>query len=247
MNESLAKYGLDPERMPRHIAIVMDGNGRWARTRRLSRIEGHRHAEKAVRDTVEICAELGVEYLTLFAFSVENWSRPKREVNALMRLLRRFVKQETPNLMKNNIRFKAIGRKKPLPPEVLADVRALERTTAANDGLTVVLAVNYGGRTEIVDAVKRCAAKVQRGELSVRQIDEETFGDCLYTRGMPDPDLLIRTSGEYRISNFLLWQTWYTELWVTPVLWPDFRRKHLLEAINEYARRERRFGGVNRA
>lgn len=247
MTEAFDKYGLEPDAVPRHIAIVMDGNGRWAERRRLSRIEGHRRAVRAVRETVETCAELEIDYLTLFAFSVENWSRPKREIDALMRLLRRFIRDETPKIMKNRIRFRAIGRRKPLPPEVIRDMRALERKTAANDGLTVVLAVNYGGRTEIVDAVKRCASKVQRGTLSVGQISEKTFGDCLYTRGMPDPDLLIRTSGEYRISNFLLWQTWYTELWVTPVLWPDFRRKHLIEAIKEYGRRERRFGGVNEA
>jgi len=240
----LAKYGLDPDAMPRHIAIIMDGNGRWARRRRLSRIEGHRHAVKAVRETVETCAELGLECLTLYAFSVENWSRPKREIDTLMRLLRRFIREETPNLMKNRIRFRAIGRRKPLPPEVIRDLRELERKTAHNDGLTVALAVNYGSRTEIADAAKRCAAKVRRGELSLRQINDETFGDYLYTRGLPDPDLLIRTSGEHRISNFLLWQASYAEFWVTPVLWPDFRRKHLIEAIKEYGRRERRFGGV---
>jgi undecaprenyl diphosphate synthase len=244
MKDPVEEYGLDRNAMPRHIAIVMDGNGRWARRRGLSRIEGHRKAVQAVRETVETCAELGIGYLTLYAFSVENWSRPKREIDALMRLLRRFIRQETPKIMKNRIRFRAIGRKRPLPPAVLADIRELERKTADNDGLTVVLAINYGGRSEIVDAVKRCASKVHRGELPLRQITEETFGEFLYTRGMPDPDLLIRTSGEHRLSNFLLWQTWYTELWVTPVLWPDFRRKHLIEAIKEYGRRERRFGGV---
>jgi len=244
MEDALEKYGLEREALPRHVAIVMDGNGRWARRRGLSRIEGHRHAEKAVRDTVEACAELGIEYLTLYAFSVENWSRPKREINALMRLLRRFMRQEAPNLMKNRVRFRAIGRKRPLPLEVLRDMRELERKTAANDGLTVVLAVNYGGRTEIADAAKRLAAKVRRGELSLRELDEPAFGECLYTRGMPDVDLLIRTSGESRVSNFLLWQAWYAELWITPVLWPDFRRTHLIEAIKDYAKRERRFGGV---
>ena len=244
MKDLVEQHGLDPDAMPRHIAIVMDGNGRWARRRRLSRIEGHRKAVQAVSETVETCAELGIGYLTLYAFSIENWSRPKREVNALMRLLRRFIRQETAKIMKNRIRFRAIGRNKPLPPEVLGDMRELERKTAQNDGLTVVLAINYGGRTEIVDAVKRCASKVRCGDLALRQITAETFGEFLYTRGMPDPDLLIRTSGELRLSNFLLWQTWYTELWVTPVLWPDFRRKHLIEAIKDYGRRERRFGGV---
>ena len=244
MKDFLGKYGLDPDAMPRHIAIVMDGNGRWARRRHLPRIEGHRRAVKAVRETIEACVELRIEYLTLYAFSVENWSRPKREVDMLMRLLRRFIKEETPKILENRIRFRAIGRNKPLPPEVIRDMRELERKTAHNDGLTVVLAVNYGGRSEIVDAAKRCAAKVVQGKLSLRQINEESFSDFLYTRGMPDPDLLIRTSGEWRISNFLLWQTWYTELWITPVLWPDFRRKHLVEAIKEYGRRERRFGEV---
>jgi len=244
MKSALDKHGLDPTAMPRHIAIVMDGNGRWAKRRGLSRIQGHRKAVKAVRETIEACAELGIEYLTLYAFSVENWSRPKREVDTLMRLLRRFIRDETPRIMKNRIRFKAIGRNKPMPPDVLADLRKLERKSASNDGLTVVLAVNYGGRSEIVDGVKRCASKVRDGELALRQITEESFGEFLYTRGMPDPDLLIRTSGEHRISNFLLWQTWYAELWITPVLWPDFRRKHLIEAIKDFGRRERRFGGV---
>jgi undecaprenyl diphosphate synthase len=246
MHDAPDTYGLEGEVLPRHVAIIMDGNGRWARRRRLSRIEGHRHAAKAVRETVETCARLGIGYLTLYAFSVENWSRPKREVDTLMRLLRRFIRDETPNRMKNNIRVRTIGRKKPLPLEVIRDLRQLERTTAANTGLTAVLAINYGSRTEIVDAAKRCAAKVRRGQIALRRITEETFGDFLYTRGIPDPDLIIRTSGEYRISNFLLWQASYAELWITPVLWPDFRRKHLIEAINEYGRRERRFGGVPR-
>ncbi|MBN1919052.1 MAG: isoprenyl transferase [Verrucomicrobia bacterium] len=244
MQDALDKYGLDRKTLPRHIAIVMDGNGRWARRRGLSRIEGHRHAEDAVRDTVEACAELGIGTLTLYAFSIENWSRPKREVNALMRLLRRFIRKETPNLMKNRIRFRAIGRDEPLPAEVLADLRELEQKTVANEGLTVVLAVNYGGRTEIADAAKRLAARVKSGDLALRDVDEQAFADCLYTRGIPDVDLLIRTSGESRVSNFLLWQAWYAELWITPVLWPDFRRAHLIEAIKEYARRDRRFGGV---
>jgi undecaprenyl diphosphate synthase len=233
MTDPLRKYGLDPARLPRHIAIVMDGNGRWARRRGLSRIEGHRKAVKAVRETVETCVELGIEVLTLYAFSVENWARPRREINALMRLLRRFIRQETPKLMEHRIRF-----------EVIRDIRALERTTARNDGLIVVLAVNYGSRTEIVDAARRIASRVRRGALALREIDEETFGNFLYTRGIPDADLLIRTSGEQRVSNFLLWQAWYAELWITPVLWPDFRREHLIEAIKDYGRRERRFGGV---
>ena len=197
-----------------------------------------------MRQTVDACSELGVAYLTLYTFSIENWSRPKREVDALMRVLRRSIRDETPNMMKRRIRFRAIGRKKPLPPEVIRDMRELERKTAQNDGLTIVLAINYGGRSELVDAARRCALKVRRGELSPRQIDETSFADFLYTRGIPDPDLLIRTSGEHRISNFLLWQTSYSELWITPVLWPDFRRTHLIEAIKEYGRRERRFGGV---
>lgn len=244
MKDPFERYGLDPAVMPRHIAVVMDGNGRWAARRHLPRIEGHRNAAKAVRQTVEACSELGIAYLTLYTFSIENWSRPKREVDTLMRVLRRSIREETPNMMKRRIRFRAIGRNKPLPPEVVRDMRELERKTARNDGLTVVLAVNYGGRSEIVDAARRCAMKVQRGELTPGQINESSFGEFLYTRGMPDPDLLIRTSGEHRISNFLVWQTSYAELWITPVLWPDFRRKHLIEAIKEYGRRERRFGGV---
>jgi len=244
MKDPFQKHGLDPGLMPRHIAVIMDGNGRWAEGRHLSRIQGHRHSVKAVRETVEACGELGIEYLTLYAFSIENWSRPKKEVETLMRLLRRFIKEETPRLLKNNVRFRAIGRTKPLPQEVINDLRELERKTAHNTALTVLLAVNYGSRSEIVDGVKRCVAKVKRGTLEVGDINETTFGDFLYTRGVPDPDLLIRTSGEYRISNFLLWQLSYAELWVTPVLWPDFRRAHLIEALKEYARRDRRFGGV---
>jgi len=244
MTDALRKYGLDRERLPRHVAIVMDGNGRWARRRGLSRIDGHRKAVKAVRETVETCVELGIEVLTLYAFSVENWARPRREIDALMRLLRRFIRQETPKLMEHRVRFRAIGRNKPLPPEVLRDIRELEKKTARNDGLTVVLAINYGSRSEIVDAVKRVASKVRSGALALREIDEAAFSDFLYTRGLPDVDLLIRTSGEQRISNFLLWQAWYAELWVTPVLWPDFRREHLVEAIKDYGGRERRFGGV---
>ncbi len=230
--------------LPTHIAIIMDGNGRWAKTRYLPRVEGHRNGVESVRAIVRACGELGVKYLTLYAFSVENWNRPKDEVDTLMKYLARFLKNEIGELNRNNVRLDVIGQIYRLPEfvqEQLAKTRAaLERNT----GLTLVLALSYGARVEIVEAVRSIAAKVKQGDIDPAEITEQVISQHLYTRHLPDPDLLIRTSGEMRLSNFLLWQISYTELVVTPTLWPDFRKPHLCEAIEEYARRHRRFGGV---
>jgi undecaprenyl diphosphate synthase len=242
--KALQEFGLDPAALPRHIAIIMDGNGRWAKKRGLPRVKGHRAAVKTVRDIVEFSAEIGTEYLTLYAFSVENWRRPKSEVQALMRLLRQYLVTERARLMENMIRLRTIGRMEELPGQVREELRKTIELTRDNRGLTVVLALNYGGRTEIVDAARTCVREALQGKLSPEQIDEEVFGRFLYTGEVPDPDLLIRTAGEYRVSNFLLWQISYCEIWTTPVLWPDFRRHHMAEALKEFATRERRYGGV---
>ncbi len=230
--------------LPTHIAIIMDGNGRWAKTRYLPRVEGHRNGVESVRAIVRACGELGVKYLTLYAFSVENWNRPKDEVDTLMKYLARFLKNEIGELNRSNVRLDVIGQIYRLPEfvqEQLAKTRAaLERNT----GLTLVLALSYGARVEIVEAVRSIATKVKQGDIDPAEITEQVISQHLYTRHLPDPDLLIRTSGEMRLSNFLLWQISYTELVVTPTLWPDFRKPHLCEAIEEYARRHRRFGGV---
>ncbi|MDW8343817.1 MAG: isoprenyl transferase [Verrucomicrobiae bacterium] len=231
-------------KIPQHIAIIMDGNGRWARQRGLPRIEGHRAGAESVRAVVRACGELGVRYLTLYAFSMENWRRPKAEVSALMRLLEFYLQQEIPELDRNNVRLWAIGRLHELP---LAAQRQLEKSIAAlddNTGLTLVLALSYGGRAELVDAMREIARKVKTGSLDIADINEEAIARHLYTRDLPDPDLLIRTSGEMRVSNFLLWQISYTEIYVTETLWPDFRKPQLLEAIAAYSKRQRRFGRV---
>jgi undecaprenyl diphosphate synthase len=220
----------------------MDGNGRWARARNLSRIQGHRTGKDSVREVVETAREIGVEYLTLYAFSSENWQRPRREVEALMRLLRRYLRTEVAKMMRHGIRLKAIGNLRKLPRDVLHDMRAVEEQTKSNDRMTVQLAVSYGGREEIVRAARHLARRVRDGHMDVSDIDEAAFEAALMTDGVPDPDLLIRTSGEMRISNFLLWQIAYTELYVTPTLWPDFRRAEFLEAIAYFGRRHRRFG-----
>ncbi|MCU0241727.1 MAG: isoprenyl transferase [Vicinamibacteria bacterium] len=232
--------GLDFTRLPRHIAIIMDGNGRWAKERHKRRIEGHRAGIASVRETVETCARLGVEVLTLYAFSVENWKRPKTEVGALMGLLKHFLRAELNALIKNSIRFKVIGRMGDLPADVQKELLLGMQRTSACDGMQFNIALNYGGRTEIVDAV-RSLMQHARGST---EIDEAGIARHLYTAGQPDPDLLIRTSGELRVSNFLLWQIAYAEIWVTNVLWPDFRRRHLFEAIQDFQRRERRYGGI---
>lgn len=228
--------------LPRHIAITMDGNGRWAARRGLQRIEGHRAAVESVRDVVRASGQLGIEVLTLFAFSTENWGRPRQEVLGLMDLLRRCLENEVDELDDNNVRLISIGRRGPLFRQIRSALsRAIERT-ADNTGLILNLALSYGARREIVDAVRQIALEVSRKEYSSKRIDERVLEGHLYTAGLPDPDLLVRTSGEYRLSNFLLWQLAYTEIWFTDVLWPDFRRTHLYEAIENYQSRERRFG-----
>ena len=232
------------EKMPRHIAIIMDGNGRWARKRHLPRFLGHRQGMQSVRLIVETAARIHLPYLTLYAFSSENWNRPNEEVTMLMNLLERSIHQELPELTARNIRLRVIGRAQGLPVAVKRGIDHVVNATAGNTGMTLFMAFNYGGRDELVDAFRALAMRVQRGELAPAEIDEDRIGRALYTDGAPDPDLLIRTSGEMRISNFLLWQIAYTELWVTPVLWPDFGPHDLYRAIAEYQRRERRFGGV---
>ncbi|HLN00270.1 MAG TPA: isoprenyl transferase [Bryobacteraceae bacterium] len=237
---------IDPQRLPSHIAIIMDGNGRWANRRSLPRVAGHSAGIGPVRSTVEACARIGIKVLTLYAFSVENWKRPRAEVETLWRLLRFYLKKELPELQKNDIRLKAIGRLDALPPQVRAELESVIDATAQNRGLLVNLAINYGGRSEILDAVNGIIENARReGRLDSLYVDEEAFASGLYTAGSPDPDLLIRTSGEMRISNFLLWQIAYSELYVTETLWPDFSRRELLKAILDFQKRDRRYGGLS--
>jgi undecaprenyl diphosphate synthase len=232
---------IDTSRIPSHIAIIMDGNGRWARLRNLPRAAGHKAGVPAVRSTVETCAQLGVKVLTLYAFSVENWKRPRAAVETLWRLLRIALRKELPAMMRNRVRLSVIGRLASLPAEVRADLDEVIRETSANQGLRLNLAINYGGRAELVDAVK---ALVEDARGGAAEVTEAAISSRLYTAGLPDPDLLIRTSGEMRISNFLLWQIAYAELYVTSILWPDFNRAELLHAILDYQKRDRRFGGL---
>ena len=237
---------IDPARLPAHIAIIMDGNGRWAGRRKLPRVAGHKAGIGPVRATVEVCARLGIKALTLYAFSVENWKRPRHEVETLWRLLRFYLRQELPRLQKNDIRLQAIGRLEALPAPVRRELESAIEATAENRGLLVNLAINYGGRAEIVDAINSILdmARIE-GSLDSLRIDEDLIATSLYTASCPDPDLLIRTSGEMRISNFLLWQIAYAELYVTETLWPDFTRTDLLQAVLEYQKRDRRFGGLS--
>ena len=235
---------LDTARLPRHVAIIMDGNGRWAARRNLPRVVGHRAGADSVRRTVETAARLGLECLTLYAFSTENWKRPRLEIRALMDLLVEYLRKELHSLKENNIQFRMLGRSEELHISVLEQIRKAELSTFQNTGLRLNIALNYGGRTEIVDAVRKLAREVATGHLQADEIDEDVVNHNLYTRTLPDPDLLIRTSGEMRISNFLLWQIAYSEIYVTDVLWPDFQGAHLLEAIADFQKRERRFGGV---
>jgi undecaprenyl diphosphate synthase len=230
--------------LPRHVAIIMDGNGRWARSRGLPRVAGHREGVVAARSTVQAAARLGLEYLTLFAFSSENWSRPVTEVDFLMRLLQSAVEEELPELTRNNVRLRVLGETDSLSAGVQASVGRAVAATAPNTGLTLMIALNYGGRRELVRAIRRLAARARRGELDPERIDDADVTAALDTAGIPDPDLLVRTSGEYRLSNFLLWQVAYTELLVLPMLWPEFGPRDLYEAVAEYQRRTRRFGGV---
>jgi len=238
--EALARQ-VNFDRMPRHIAVIMDGNGRWAAQRHLLRVEGHRAGIESVRDIVESSARLDIKVLTLYAFSVENWKRPITEVSTLMSLLKRYLRLELNTLMRNNIRFRVIGRDEELGPDVRGELKMAEEQTAGNAGMLFNIALNYGGRAEIVEAARRAIASGIRPA----DLDEQHFSDFLYTAGQPDPDLLIRTSGEMRVSNFLLWQIAYAEIWVTDTLWPDFRKRHLFEAILAYQKRDRRYGGIN--
>ncbi len=241
-DETLARE-VNFDALPSHIAIIMDGNGRWAAQRHLPRVEGHRAGIESVRDVVETSARLGIRALTLYAFSVENWKRPVTEVTALMTLLKRYLRLELNAINRNNIRFRVIGRTDELSGDVLQELEAGQEATARNTGMLFNIALNYGGRAEIVDAARRA---IQAG-VRPQDLDERKFAEFLYTAGQPDPDLLIRTSGEMRVSNFLLWQIAYAEIWVTDTLWPDFRRRHLLEAILAYQKRDRRYGGLKPA
>jgi undecaprenyl diphosphate synthase len=238
-DEALARE-IDFERLPAHVAMIMDGNGRWAAQRHLPRVEGHRAGIDSVRDVVETSARLGIGVLTLYAFSMENWKRPRAEVNTLMMLLKRYIRLEIGALHKNNIRFRVIGRVDDLAPDVQAELDLGIRQTESNTGMLFNIALNYGGRAEIVDAARRAIA----AGIPPDALDERQFAEFLYTAGQPDPDLLIRTSGEMRVSNFLLWQIAYAEIWVTDTLWPDFRRRDLLQAIVAYQKRDRRYGGI---
>ncbi len=236
------KEHIDPNNLPQHIAVIMDGNGRWAKKKGALRIFGHRNAVEAVRDVTEGCGELGIRYLTLYAFSTENWSRPKAEIDGLMELLVNTLKQEIKRLCENRVKLITIGETSHLPPDCQENLRWAIDQTRNNTGLTLILALSYSGRWEIIKAVKDVARQVVSGKLNVDSINEQLFENYLNTSGIPDPELLIRTSGEMRISNFLLWQIAYTELFITPTLWPDFRKEHLYEAICAYQQRERRFG-----
>jgi undecaprenyl diphosphate synthase len=237
--EGLARQ-VNFDRLPRHVAVIMDGNGRWAAQRHLPRVEGHRSGIDSVRDIVESSARLGIQVLTLYAFSVENWKRPVTEVSTLMMLLKRYLRLELDALLRNNIRFRVIGKAGELAPDIRKELAAAEEKTASNTGMLFNIALNYGGRAEIVEAARR----LLEAGVAPEELDEERFAGFLYTAGQPDPDLLIRTSGEMRVSNFLLWQIAYAEIWVTETLWPDFRKRHLLEAILAYQKRHRRYGGI---
>lgn len=232
------------ENLPTHIAIIMDGNGRWAKQRQLPRVEGHRSGVESVRAVLRTCGELGVKYLTLYAFSVENWNRPQDEVDTLMKYLARYLKSEVAEMNKHNVRLEVIGQIYRLPEFVQEQLKKTQAALALNTGMTLILALSYGGRSEIIEATRALAQKAKEGKIEPAEINELMISQHLYTAHWPDPDLVIRTSGEMRVSNFLLWQISYSEFVVTPTLWPDFRKPQLYEAIEEYARRNRRFGGV---
>ncbi len=238
--EALARQ-VNFDRLPEHVAVIMDGNGRWAAQRHLPRVEGHRAGIQSVREIVEGSARVGIKVLTLYAFSVENWKRPVTEVSTLMTLLKRYLRLELNTLLRNDIRFQVIGRQEELAPDVRRELELAQEKTASSRGMLFNIALNYGGRAEIVEAARRAIAS----GITAEDLDEQRFGDFLYTAGQPDPDLLIRTSGEMRVSNFLLWQIAYSEIWVTDTLWPDFRKRDLLEAILAYQKRDRRYGGIN--
>jgi undecaprenyl diphosphate synthase len=233
---------IDLKSLPTHVAIIMDGNGRWAKKRYMSRLEGHRKGSEAVKDIVRTSREIGIPWLTLYAFSEENWKRPKTEIRALMKLLMRFLKDELRQMQENGIRLRSIGKTEKLPDDTRAALLDVIQKTAANRDMTLTLALSYGGRQEILDSIKKIAAKIETRAITANDITERLISDSLYAADMPDPDLLIRTSGEYRISNFLLWQIAYTEIYITPTLWPDFRKDDFLAAIQDFQQRERRFG-----
>jgi len=240
----LNMHPIDTKNLPKHVAVIMDGNGRWAKKRAFSRIRGHEEGAESVREIVRTSREIGIPWLTLYAFSEENWKRPAYEIKALMKLLKDYLKTELEEMVENEIRFQAIGRTHKLPQDVQKAVARTIEQTSGNRGMTLTLALSYGSRQEMVDTVQALAKRVQRGEVIPEDITEEHINSSLYTAGMPDPDLLIRTSGEFRVSNFLLWQISYAELYITPVLWPEFRKEEYMKAIAEYQQRERRFGAT---
>ncbi|MDI6793423.1 MAG: isoprenyl transferase [bacterium] len=243
--EQLLK-SLSPEKMPRHIAIIMDGNGRWAKQKYLPRIAGHRAGMESIRRVVKLCGELNIEALTLYAFSTENWSRPRTEVSALMSLLKEYLRREVAELKKQEVRMTFMGRLFEMAPDIRTALAEAEKETSNGQGLRLNIALNYSGRAELVDAFRCLATELIQGKIQPDSINEELISSHLYTASFPEPDLLIRTSGELRISNFLLWQIAYSEIWLTPIFWPDFNRIHLLQAIADYQKRERRFGGIGR-
>ncbi|MCL6612176.1 MAG: isoprenyl transferase [Peptococcaceae bacterium] len=244
-NEEVLKARLDPSRIPRHVAVIMDGNGRWALRRGMPRAYGHRAGVESLRDVVRVSSEIGLQVLTVYAFSTENWKRPQEEIDVLMNLLVEYLHKEIDELCRNNVRVRAIGKIDELPAHARRAVAVAHERTKNCTGLVLNIALNYGGRTELVEAVRAIAVKVAGNELSPDDINQEVISRHLYTAGQPDPDLLIRPSGDYRVSNFLLWQLAYTEFWLTDVMWPDFRRVHLLKALVDFQRRHRRFGGLN--
>ena len=235
---------IDPKNLPKHVAIIMDGNGRWAKKKAMNRIRGHEEGAESVRNIVKASREIGIPWLTFYAFSEENWKRPKYEVEALMKLLSRFLKSELDEMLDNGIRFQTIGRIDKLPKYVQNRIQKTVEKTSKNKDMVLTLALSYGGRQEVSDAFQKIAKRIESGDLTSEQITEQIVSDALYTGGMPDPDLLIRTSAEYRLSNFLLWQMAYTEFYFTPTLWPDFRKEEYFKAIEEYQKRERRYGAT---
>ncbi len=245
-DESVLLQSIDRGRLPDHIAIIMDGNGRWAQRRGMPRSLGHRAGVESLRNIVTLCTELGIRVLTCYAFSTENWKRPKDEVTILMNLLVEYLNKEVEELNRNNVKINAIGRLEELPQIAQEALYRAFSITKNNQGLVLNLALNYGGRSEITDAVVKIARSLSNGEINVSEINEQLIRDNLYTAGMPDPDLLVRPSGDFRISNFLLWQLAYTEFWLSNVMWPDFKRTHLLQAIIDFQRRDRRFGGIKK-
>jgi undecaprenyl diphosphate synthase len=244
LKKTAQRLGLMTRQVPRHIAIIMDGNGRWAQRRNLPRAEGHRQGAKTVEKIAQLCVDFGIEFLTLYSFSIENWKRPKTEVNSLMHLYTEYLARIRPTLMKNYVKLVHLGRLAQLPPEVKKELTETIELTAANTGMKLALALNYGGRAEIIDAAKKIAQEYKKGQLNLNDIDEQCISRHLYTAGMSEPDLLIRTANEMRISNFLLWQISYSEFYVTKTLWPDFKKSDLEKAILAYAKRDRRFGDI---